>query len=325
MKRSSFLTWDQLKVGTVVLIAFAILLFGVYKLGQSANLFSTRYQLITFLPSANGLRAGGSVTIAGQLAGTVKTIEFLPVDGDTTRNLRIVIEVDERLKEQIRGDSRARLRTLGLLGDKVFDISPGTVRYPVLAANDTLPIGESTDYDQVIAQASSAVSDVVQLSQDLRTITGGIVKGEGTVGQLVTNRALYDELTGTLERTNQMIATLQNPNGTVGRLIADPTLYRNLTTAIASVDSLVRAVNSSQGTVGKLLRDDSLYTRLVSVAAGADSLVKLTTTGNGLASKLLNDQEVYDKLNKTLTDLNEILADVRRNPGKYTKGLVKVF
>ena len=43
------------------------------------------------------------------------------------------------------------------------------------------------------------------------------------------------------------------------------------------------------------------------------------------AAKLLNDQEVYDKLNKTLTDLNEILADVRRNPGKYTKGLIKVF
>jgi phospholipid/cholesterol/gamma-HCH transport system substrate-binding protein len=325
MKRSSFLTWDQLKVGTIVLVSFAILLFGVYKLGQSANLFATRYQLVTFLPSANGLRAGGSVTIAGQLAGTVKTIEFLPVDGDTTRNLRVVFEVDERLREQIRGDSRARLRTLGLLGDKVFDISPGTVRFPVLAANDTVPIGESTDYDQVIAQASSAVEDVVQLSQDLRTITGGIVKGEGTVGQLVTNRALYDELTGTLERTNQLIGRMQNPNGTVGRLIDDPTLYRNLSGAIASVDSLVRAVNSSQGTVGKLLRDDSLYTRMVSVAAGADSLVKLTTSGNGLASKLLNDQEVYDKLNKTLTDLNEILADVRRNPGKYTKGLIKVF
>ena len=325
MKRSSFITWDQLKVGVVVLVAFSILLFGVYKLGQSANLFSERYQLVTFLPTANGLREGGSVTIAGQLAGTVRSIEFLPVDGDTTRNLRVTIEVDELLKEQIRADSRARLRTLGLLGDKVFDISPGTVRFAMLQPNDTIPIGESTDYDQVIAQASSAVADVVQLSQDLRTITGGIVKGEGTVGQLVTNRALYDELTGTLERTNQMIASLQNPNGTVGRLVADPTLYRNLSGALASVDSLVRAVNSSQGTVGKLLRDDSLYTRLVSVAAGADSLVKLTTSGNGLASKLLNDQEVYDKLNKTLTDLNEILADVRRNPGKYTKGLVKVF
>ena len=91
MKRSSFLTWDQLKVGTVVLIAFAILLFGVYKLGQSANLFASRYQLVSFLPSANGLRAGGSVTIAasdvsnpimaGYSAG--QTIQAYPSEGYT--------------------------------------------------------------------------------------------------------------------------------------------------------------------------------------------------------------------------------------------------
>jgi hypothetical protein len=40
---------------------------------------------------------------------------------------------------------------------------------------------------------------------------------------------------------------------------------------------------------------------------------------------MLTDQQLYDRLNKTLTDLNEILEDLRRNPGKYTKGLVKVF
>jgi phospholipid/cholesterol/gamma-HCH transport system substrate-binding protein len=61
------------------------------------------------------------------------------------------------------------------------------------------------------------------------------------------------------------------------------------------------------------------------VASGADSLVRLLTTGNGLAARLLTDQTTYDQLNRTLTELNEILVDVRRNPKRYTKGLISVF
>ncbi len=325
MRRSSIVTFEQLRVGGVVLAAVAILLFGGYRLGQAARLFSKRYQLIAFVPNASGLRVGGTVSVAGQLVGTVKSIVFLPPDADTTRNLKLTVEVDEDVREQIRGDSRARLRTQGLLGDKVFDISPGTPRFAPLRANDTIPIAPSLDYDQIVQQASGAVGDVVGLTHDLRNVTGGIARGEGTVGQLVTNRALYDQLTQTLDRTNNLIGRMQNPRGTVGQLLDDPRLYRNLVRVTASVDSLTQQVASSQGTVGKLLRDDSLYVRLVGVAGGADSLVKLLTRGNGLAARLLTDQQSYDQLNKTLTELNTILTDVRRNPQKYTKGLIKVF
>jgi len=93
---------------------------------------------VVLLPSANGLRVGGTVTVAGQLAGTVASIDFLPPDADTTRNLRVIVEVDQALQQQVREDSRARLRTLGLLGDKIVDISPGTPRYAVLPPSDTL-------------------------------------------------------------------------------------------------------------------------------------------------------------------------------------------
>ncbi len=325
MRRSSFLTLEQLRVGFVVLVSLAILLVAGYKLGQAANLFGKHYQLVAFVPNANGLRVGGGVTVAGQLVGSIRQIDFLPPDADTTRNLRLLVELDESVMPQVRADSRARLRTQGLLGDKVFDISPGTPRNAPLGDGDTLVIAQSLDYDQVIAQATGAVGDVVGLTSDLRGITGGIARGEGTVGQLVTNRALYDQLSGTLEQTNALLRRMQSPNGTVGRLLDDPTLYRNLVRVTGSLDSLTGQIARSEGTVGKLLKDDSLYVRLVGVAAGADSLVGLMTRGNGIVPRLLTDQQSYDQLNRALTELNVILADLRRNPGKYTKGLIKVF
>lgn len=325
MKRSTFITWEQLKVGSVILVALLIMVVAIFRLGQAANLFSERYELVAFLPTANGLREGGSVTVAGQLSGIIKKIEFLPVDGDTTRNLRVTVALDEALKPQVREDSRAKIRTLGLLGDKMLDISPGTPRYPVLEPLDTLLVTESLDYEAVISQASGAVGDMVELTHDLRAITGGIVRGEGTMGQLLTSRTLYDQLTSTLMESNALLSRLQQPNGTFGRMLDDPTLYNQLTSVTGSLDSLLLQMNSRQGTLGQLIADTTLYSRLVGVAAGADSLLRLVTTGNGFAARLLTDQQLYDNLNKAVTDLNAILTDVRRDPRKYTKGMVKVF
>jgi phospholipid/cholesterol/gamma-HCH transport system substrate-binding protein len=323
MKRSSFITWDQLRVGLVILAALGILTLAVYKLGQAANLFAKRYTLLAFLKEANGLREGGTVTLAGQLAGTVRSIEFMPVDADTTRNLKITVAVDQSVQQQIRSDSKAQIRTMGLLGDKILDITPGTPRYSVLKNGDTIAVSPALDYEQVLAQAAGAVGDVVELTRDMRQLTGGIVRGEGTIGQLVTNRALYDNLTGTLSRTNSMLARLQNPNGTVGRLLDDSTLYLQITNMIASTDTLVRSVNSTQGTLGKMLRDTVLYGNFVKLSTGADSLMRMLTNGNGLASKLLTDQTLYDQLNKLVTDLNAMMADVRRDPARYTKGMIQ--
>jgi phospholipid/cholesterol/gamma-HCH transport system substrate-binding protein len=325
MKRSPTITWDQLRVGLVIFVALAVIGIAVYKLGQAANLFAKRYELIAYLPDANGIRTGGAVMVAGQLAGSVKSIEFLPVDADTTRNLRLTLQIDEGVKEQIRRDSKGKLRTMGLLGDKAFDITPGTPRFPVLQNGDTVTVARSLDYEAVIAQASSAVTDLVALTRDMRAITSGIVRGQGTVGQLVTNKALYDNLNGTLARANAMLAQFQNPNGTVGRMLNDPTLYNRLTGVIASTDSLVTTLNSSTGTAGLLLRDSTLYRNMVGITQGADSLMRSLTNGQGTASKLLTDQTLYDQLNKLVTDLSAVLADVRRDPSRYMKGVVKVF
>ena len=325
MKRSPTITWDQLRVGLVILVAFAVIGVAIYKLGQAANLFAKRYELVAYLPDANGLRTGGAVLVAGQLAGTVKSIDFLPVDTDTTRNLRVILSVDQAVTQQIRRDSKGKLRTLGLLGDKAFDISPGTPRARILVEGDTIAVAQSLDYEAVIAQASSAVTDMVALTRDLRVITNGLAKGQGTIGQLLTNKALYDNMNGSLARANAMLATFQNPNGTVGRMLNDPTLYNRLTGVIASTDSLVLTLNSTKGSAGLLLRDTTLYRNMVGITRGADSLMRSLTNGQGTASKLLTDQTLYDQLNKLVTDLSAVLADVRRDPSRYMKGVVKVF
>lgn len=327
MKRSSFITWDQLKVGALILVALIILAVGILKLGDAGNLFGKRYRLVAYVASATGMRIGGPVTVAGQLAGSIKDIRFLPVDADTTRNLELVVEVNSALREQVRKDSRARIKTMGLLGDKVFDITVGTPKYRALHEGDTLPIAPSLDYEAVVQQASAAINEVVRLTQDLTKVTSSINRGEGTLGQLVTNRQLYDQLNSTLSRTSSLMARLENPRGTIGRLLDDPSLYTSLNRTLASTDTLISQINSGRGSVGKLLHDDTLYVHLVSVVSRADSLMNTMASGKGTMQKLFTDQQLYDQLVKTVTELNNVLVEVRRDPRRYTPGLfqIKVF
>jgi len=325
MKRSSFVTWEQLKVGVVILAALGVLAIAIYKLGQAANLFHRRYELIAYLPNATGLVAGGTVLVAGQFAGTIKSIDFLPVDNDTTRNLRLRMAIDASLRDQVRSDSKAKVRTLGLLGDKVIDISIGTPRYGVLREGDTIAVAPSLDYEAVLAQAAGAVNDMVDLTHDLRALTTGILDGKGTVGQLMTNRALYDQFVGTMSRANTMLTKLQNPNGTFARLLDDPTLYNRFIGVVTSSDSLVVSLNDKNGTIGKLLRDDSLYTHFVSMAQAGDSIMKALSNGQGPVARLLNDPTLYDRLNKLTTDLGTILEDVRKDPHRYFRGMICVL
>jgi phospholipid/cholesterol/gamma-HCH transport system substrate-binding protein len=324
MKRSSFITWDQLKVGVLILVALLILAIAILKLGAAGNLFGQRYRIVSFVGNASGLRIGGPVTIAGQLAGSIKDISFLPPDVDTTHNLKLIVEVNSSLRDQVRQDSRAKIKTMGLLGDKVYDISVGTPKYRPLREGDTLLVTPSVDYEAVVQQASGAINEVVGLTRDLKQVTTGITRGEGTLGQLVMNRQLYDQATLTLGRTSALMARLENPRGTLGRLLDDPSLYHSFTRAVTAADSVLSQINRGNGSVAKLLRDDTLYVHLVSVVGRADSLVNVMSSGNGTMQKLFTDQQLYNELVKTVTELNNVLLDVRRDPRRYTKEMFQV-
>lgn len=325
MKRSTFITWDQLRVGILLLVALGVLTFVVIKLGHSAKLFSKRVTLVAFVPNAAGLRVGGQVTVAGQMAGSIKAIEFLSVDSDTTRNLRVVVEVDEKLQPQVRGDSRVLLRNQGLLGDKMFDITPGTPQFNMLASGDTLYLGNSVDYEQMIQQASSALNDVVGLTHDLKAISTGLLEGKGTAGQLLTDKKLYTELTTVLDRTSAVLSNLQNPNGSVGKLLSDPALFNNLTAMVSQVDTLINAMHNGNGTFAKMLRDDSLYNNMVKVTGSADSLVSMMANGNGTAARLFKEDGLYNELVSVISKLNAVLEDIRKDPKRYTKGAIRIF
>jgi phospholipid/cholesterol/gamma-HCH transport system substrate-binding protein len=333
VQRKTF-EWRQARVGLLILAGLALLIFGIYRVGKIFDVFADRYTIVTLLPNVAGLREGALVSLAGQRIGKVEEIEFIPLRQKQGGNhLLLKLEVGEAVREQIRSDSRALVRAQGVLGDKYIDISPGTLRGQPLAAGDTIASTTAMDIEQFLVKASDAMERANVIVDDLRLITGGLARGEGTMGALLRDQQLYHRMMGATTEMNTLLEQVNRGDGALSRMINDPEMYHRLVSAAARVDSLAGLALHGNGSLSQLMRSDSLYRGLVGLTSKGDAaaselsaLLQKTNRADGTFNRLLTDPRLFDELLKSVTDLQTLLADVRQNPKKYVPDVnVKVF
>lgn len=63
---------------------------------------------------------------------------------------------------------------------------------------------------------------------------------------------------GTLESAKSVIDQVNKGQGTVGMLLKDPALYKETTTAMTNLREILQKINQGQGSVGKLVNDETL-------------------------------------------------------------------
>lgn len=326
MNGSSGISWSQVRVGLAVAVALAILGVGIFFIGETGAVFGNRYELITLMPNASGLLEGAGVRLAGQDVGKVARIEFVAVEerGHPDHVLKITLAVDRAVRDQIRLDSDARIRTQGLLGDKTIDITPGSSGFDVLEEGDTLQSALAIDYEQMLGSIGVLIDDLAMMLGDLRSIADSLLAGQGTVGRLLTDTTLYVELLKTSRSLSEFLATVGGHEGALAQLAQDDQLYQDLRSVIAGVDTLTAHLLSGEGTLSRLLTDEALYVKLAGTSARADSLLAALESGEGTIGQLLSDQTMYESLLKLLVDLQAVVQEIRDNPRKFIPP-VKVF
>jgi phospholipid/cholesterol/gamma-HCH transport system substrate-binding protein len=326
--------WRQARVGALILVGILLLVYATYRVGMVMDVFARRYEITTLVPSGLGLREGAPVTLAGQRIGQVSRIDFIPVHQKAgENNLRLTLAITESVRDQIRSDSRAFLRTQGLLGDKFVDIAPGSAGAPVLQAGDTILAGRSLDMDEFIQHAAEALEQATGIVLNLQEVTGSLTRGEGTLGRMLNDDELYMNLAGGTAELRRTLAEINRADGTFGRLIRDPALYQQIHGAVARVDSLGALILQSDGTVGMLLRSDTLHRSLLGTLGNADAAVadlagyvRRMTEGEGTLQRLMEDPALYDEFLKAVTDVQTLIEDIRLNPGKYKPNInVDIF
>ncbi|HEX9943810.1 MAG TPA: MlaD family protein [Thermoanaerobaculia bacterium] len=332
------------RVGLVILVAVTVLAAGIFLIGDKNNLFSRKNLYYVDFNSVSGLKPGSPVQLNGVDVGTIKQVD-LPEDPQK-RQIRVWLQVESRYASRIRGPvgatgavegqpgSVARIKTLGLLGDKFIEIISGSPRYPVIPSGGPIPAAQPTNVDALIASGEDVMDNVVEISHSLNTVLARMERGEGILGQLTKNtpegQRLQESLVGTSESLQRIALTIEHGQGPLPRMLNDRALADQLARSLDRFESLLAQAQDGPGLLPGLLNDPSTRTRfndtLASLNQVARDLQGFTAdleTSDALLPRLVKDEEygrqVAEQVRQFVQRLNEISYKVSEGQGSAAK------
>ncbi len=282
----------RVAVGIFISIGLAILIVAVFTIGGQHKAFVKSIRLHIIFDNVQGLQPGNNIWLSGMKVGTVKSIGFY---GNS--QVAVVLNVEKQAQPHIRKDSKARISTDGLVGNKIVVIDGGSDQAPLVADNDSLQSEHVAGTQELMTTLQASNGNLLEITGNLRTISKRLTESQGTLGQLINDPAIADRLRASIDNlrtatagSEAMIANLKDfsdrlrqPGGLASQLATDTTVFSRLNGAV---------------------------TQLGQAAAQVDEFSNsLRTAGAGLNDKnspvgtLLHDQEAADNLQRTLKNL----------------------
>lgn len=206
------------KVGIFVFIGLIILVYFVIHIGD-IQLLSSGYKLKVFFGFANGIKINAPVRVAGVDAGEVRRINvyFDP----QTKKTRVEISFWVKNDTKIPRDSEVMINTLGLLGEKYLEIIPGA-NYEDLFKDGDILLGDDPVSMEEIGNLGR------RIATKLEDTLSGLNKVVGDEELQRSLRQTIDNLNNVSTSLNTILDKINKGEGTVGRLIYDDSLYQDL-------------------------------------------------------------------------------------------------
>lgn len=309
------------RVGLFFLLGLALIWVTRETLSGGKVFHEKGYNLIAGFDTLKELKEGDEVRMAGVRIGSVKKTRL------AGRRAEAILEIDPAIK--IKSDATATIVTGALISTGYISVDMGSNDAPDLQPGAEIKTGTSPDLQQMMSQIGemgkkleSALGNigsalggdnkspglVQKLDQlvtenreniqkttaNLADITQKVNKGEGTLGKLLNDPKLHDELVATIgdiknsateaknfiANAQSIIDEVKKGKGAIGTLVFDQKAGDDLKASIANLRAVSDKIQQGQGSLGKLLNDDSLIRDAQSIMKKADrALEGLDDTG----------------------------------------------
>ena len=287
------LMWSKLRAGLIITIALLLLFFTVFFAGSIDKIFSPKTQIRAVIGDVRGLRRGAPVWISGVEVGSVADIALNPEGGTL-----VTMSVKKTDLKFVRSDSVASVLTLGLLGDKYIELSPGSPQAPPVHPGELIKGASPIEMKDIMETAATSVQKMNDFIEKLGHLVTKVETSKGTLAKFLEDPALYNNLKEATESLSKIADDINNSRGSLGMLIKDRSLYDKLSETSSSMEQFSRRLAVSSGTINKLIEDPTLYDRLNGTAASMEAFSKKLNKSSGTLSRLMEDPELYDNLNK---------------------------
>lgn len=279
-------------VGIFVLLGIIIFVAGIFVLGGQQRRFQSTLNVIAIFDDVAGLRKGNNVWFSGVKVGTVRDINFHGIS-----EVAITMRIEEEVQRFIRKDSKVRISSEGLIGNRILVIEGGSPDAPYVEDGDILATEAPLDTENMMATLQENNENLVSITRDFKELTQRLVDGEGTVGALLRDPEMasnFKDVVTNLEQVTQntisasselsrFSSRLNTPGGLANQLITDTVVFQQLR---SSANQLQHTTSTAQEITENLNKAST----------------RLTTTDNSIGV-LLNDEQFANLLKTTMENL----------------------
>ncbi|MDQ4139418.1 MAG: MlaD family protein [Bacteroidota bacterium] len=279
-------------VGIFIFLAVVIFILGVFLLGGQQKRFVTSINIKAVFDDVAGLKPGNNVWFSGVKIGTVKTINFY---GES--QVEITMSIEEKVRQYIRKDSKARISSESLIGNRIIVLFGGSQQAASVEEGDRVLAENPLDTDDVMETLQENNKNLVGITRDFKTLSSRLVQGQGTMGAILKDSAMADNFRAVVNNLRQASSTTVRAAGALA--------------------TFTNKLNTEEGLASKFLTDTVVFRRLEksvaqieqSTAAAADITSNLKQVSSKLNAEnnsvgvLLNDEVFADQLRNTMTNL----------------------
>ncbi|MEP7145909.1 MAG: MlaD family protein [bacterium] len=259
-----------IKLGIFIVVGLALFVVTIFYIGSKENLFTKTFDLYATFSNVSGLTQGNSVQYAGISVGTIQAIDIIATD-----KVRVTMNIVSDVQQFIKKDSEASINSSGLVGNKELVISAGNVGTPPVENKDTIHAVKPVDIGDIINNLNESTKEANKIVTDLAEITGKVNNGEGTIGQLINNNDLYDNLDHVMSnvassssKVDNILDKASNTINLVSSNIQD--LQGSFELITKNISEVTGKINSSQSLVGTLLTDTVFANNIKGVLTNAN-------------------------------------------------------
>jgi len=290
-------------VGLFVVIGIMIFVVGILTIGSMKKVFSSTISVKTIFDDVNGLKPGNNIWYSGVKIGTVKTIRFLE-----NSRVEVMLNIEEKSQEFIRKNAKAKVSTDGLIGNKIIVIYGGTQKVPSIEDGDELVVEKIESTEEMLAVLSENNKNLLGITSAFKTISKNILAGKGTVGMLLNDERLYNDVDQTLAALKKASVNAQQLTASLSSYSEKLTQKGGLANDFAT-DTVI--MKDLRGTISRLNETvGSANVMVNNLKTASADLNSNTTSPIGV---LLHDEKTAANLKGTLENLESSTEKLDEN------------
>ena len=300
-------TSKKISVGIFIIVGTILLITALYSVGKRQHLFSSNIQLKAIFTDVSGLQVGNNVRYSGVDVGTVGKIQ-MTAEGKIT----VEMSVDEKAAKLIKKQAVASIDSEDLIGSMVVTRKKKKKKISkMVVSGDYIQVRTKVTIDEIMETFSKTNESAVLITADLAKITHKIVEGKGSLGAILSDTLLENDLryavsgmkrtaegaSDAVAKVDAIISKINYDESAAAVLLSDPKSRAQIQNVFSNLEKSSKDINKISQSL------DDYVDEIKSGKGSLNYITKDETLVKNIDSTIINVKGAAEKLNENMEAL----------------------